>query len=144
MEPDCKMRHCNCYYQSTIRMCWKCKRNKNAERTDLTDEYISNRDKVDELFQYLMDNTIPEGIHVPSRPKLSVNKAWSLIWFLQEQTHCLPDNIEKCDRCGDLYDTDSEGYYLDDQYLLNGKTLPKKHWGYFCDGCVPSVDFELA
>ena len=109
----------------------------------MKDEYISKLDKVDELFKYLTDEKIPDGVKVRSRPKLSTNKAWSLIWFLQEVTLCLPDHIEKCDRCDELFDTDQEGFILDDQYELNGKTLPKKYWGHFCDGCVPNVEFSV-
>ena len=51
--------------------------------------------------------------------------------------------IERCDVCGELYDRYQEGFWLDDKYELNGKTLPKKYWGSYCDGCVPNVNFKL-
>ena len=103
----------------------------------------SDLDEVNKLFFYLTDEEIPEGVFVKARPKLSVNKAWWLIWFLQEVMNCLPSNIEKCDRCNRLYDITCEGFILDDQYELNGKILPKKYWGFFCDSCVPDIDFSL-
>lgn len=144
MENECKIRVCNCYHEDSSN-CWHCTRNKDPQKGELTDNYISICDKVDELFKYLTDEKIPEGVCVKSRPKLSRNKAWNLIWFLQEVTHCLPDHIERCDFCGQLYDSQSEGYCLDDQYDLNGKTLPKKYWGSYCgDSCAPNVDFKLA
>ena len=142
MEAKCKLRVSNCYREGHA--CWNCTHNKNAQEKELTNNYISELDKVNELFRYLTDDEIPDGVLVASRPKLSPNKAWNLIWFLQEVTRCLPDHIERCDRCGALYDSDEEGFRLDDQYELNGKTLPKKYWGSYCgDSCAPSVDFKL-
>lgn len=143
MDNKCNLRICNCYNENSSQ-CWHCTHNENPQKGELTDNYISIRDKVDELFKYLTDEKIPDGILVKSRPKLSPNKAWSLIWFLQEVTRCLPGHIERCDVCGELYDSWAEGYWLDDQYQLNGKTLPKKYWGSYCsDECAPRVDFLL-
>lgn len=142
MGNKCSLRICNCYQVNTS-SCWSCTHNEDPEERELKDEYVSNRDKVDELFQYLMDKEIPSGICVKSRPKLSPNKAWSLIWFLQEVTGCLPSQIERCDICGELYDSNAEGFWLDDQYDLDGKELPKKYWGSYCSGgCAPQVDFK--
>ena len=146
-DSNCNLRICDCYHENSSysRGCWDCSRNENAESKTLKDNYISNRDKVDELFKYLTDEQIPTGVMVRSRPTLSSNKAWNLIWFLQEVTRCLPDTIERCDICGELYDSDSQGFRLDDQYTLNGKTLPKKYWGCYCnENCAPNVDFDLA
>jgi len=57
----------------------------------------------------------------------------------------LPDNIEKCEGCDDLFDTDSEGVYLNEEYknTRTGKTLAKKYWGHYCEGCIPDVDYEV-
>lgn len=142
VEDKCNLRSCDCYNKGTC-SCWDCEHNENHQKGNLTDNYISIKDKVTELYEYLTDEKIPEGIHVGSRPKLSKNKAWSLIWFLQEVTHCLPGHIEKCDVCGELYDTDQEGYCLDDQYDLDGETLPKKYWGHYCGCCAPDIEFSL-
>lgn len=141
MEAKCELRVFDCYREGSA--CWDCTHNENALAKELTDNYISKLNKVKELFNYLTDKEIPGGILVKSRPKLSLNKAWNLIWFLQEVTHCLPDYIERCDRCGELYDSESEGFWLDDQYEIKGKTLPKKYWGSYCDGCAPNVDFSV-
>ncbi|KKL03962.1 hypothetical protein LCGC14_2620850 [marine sediment metagenome] len=144
MERKCNIRILNCYNRNSF-SCWDCTHNENSQEKKLTDNYISIVEKVNELFEFLTDEKIPEGVCIKSRPKLSPNKAWSLIWFLQEVTHCLPDHIERCDVCGELYDSNAEGYWLDDQYELNGKTLPKKYWGSYCsDSCAPSVEFVLS
>jgi len=143
MDDKCKLRYCDCYHEDSYK-CRNCTHNENPQKKkELTDNYISIRDKVNELYEFLADGKLPNGVVIKSCPKLSRNKAWNVIWFLQEVTRCLPDHIEKCDVCGELYDSDQEGFILDDQYELNGKTLPKKYWGFYCDGCAPSIDFEL-
>ena len=143
MAVKCRMRYCDCYKEGTS-ACLNCEQNKNHEKGELSDEYISKLDKVTELFDYLTDKSTPTGVHVKSRPKLSANKAWSLIWFLQEVVRCLPDHIERCDVCGGLYDSDKEGYHLDDQCEAHGKVLMRKDWGFYCsDECAPNIEFSL-
>lgn len=141
MKSDCKIRHCDCFYEDSGK-CTSCTYNKNTISEHQEDSYISNLDKVTELYEFLTGIAIPKDILAKS-PKLSRKKAFTVIWFLQEQTHCLPDYIEQCRECGGLYDSEREGYCLDDQYDLNGKELPKKYWGCFCNNCVPAVDFVL-
>ena len=145
MESKCIIRVCDCYHENSS-TCWDCSRNENPKKGDLTDNYVSLCDKVNELFKFLTDEEIPDGVVMKSRPKLSSNKAWSLIWFLQEVTRCLPDHIERCDACGDLYDSESEGVCLDDQYSLmgSGRPLPKRYYGFYCGGCIPPVNFTVA
>ena len=142
MDTKCTLRYCDCYHEDHYE-CRDCTHNENSQGKELKDNYISIRDKVNELFEFLTDGKVPEGVIIKSKPKLSPNKAWNLTWFLQEITHCLPDHIERCDVCGGLYDSNQEGFWLDDQYELNGKTLPKKYWGSYCDGCAPNVDFSV-
>ncbi len=141
MEPKCTMYYCDCYHENTC-YCWRCKRNENATG-ELENNYISTVNKMTELLEYLMDVRIPDGVIVASRPKLSLNKAWSLIWFLQEITGCLPDNIEMCDKCDGLYDSNQEGCHIDDQYAVDGKVVPKKYWGFHCDNCVPDIEYYV-
>ena len=139
------------YYGSRIYNCWNedyrrdkcvhCSHNKGCTDKDAKDNYITYKEKIDILYRFLMGD-IPEGV-ICKAPKLSPKKAFTVIWFLQEVICCLPDSIEQCDGCKNLFDSESEGYCLDDQYILNGRTLPKKYWGHWCDSCRPNVDFEL-
>lgn len=102
------------------------------------------KDKLTIFYEYLRGIKLPDGVGTEGKmPKLSANKAFEVIWILQEVLHCLPDNIEQCQSCKDLFDMDSEGCYLDDQYKIKGRTLPKKYWGPWCDCCTPDIDFEL-
>ncbi len=141
MSKKCSMRSCDCYHEGEWG-CSHCTRAEDPEKGELTDKYISIKDQVIKLYDYLSEGKVPEGVHV-WRPKMSRKHAFSVIWFLQEIIHCLPDHIEQCDDCLELFDTDREGYYLDDQYKLGNRTLPKKYWGSWCDNCVPNVDFVL-
>lgn len=77
----------------------------NDNRTD------SDLDKVVEFYEFLQGNS-PKCIN-DGKPliKLSKNKAFNIIWYLQEHFSIIPDHIEKCSICGDLYGRCSAGYY---------------------------------
>ena len=141
MSEKCMLRRCDCYKKNTT-ACWHCSRNKEHEKGELSDEYVSELDQVIILYEYLAGGDMPDGVKC-WQPKMSRKHAFTVIWFLQEIIHCLPDHIEQCDGCKDLFDTDYTGFCLDDQYDLDGKTLPKKYWGNWCDNCAPCVDFVL-
>lgn len=134
----------NCFGVYDHSLCYDCIHNSDSEAEEKHKRFIDFRDKLDVLYKFLQGIELPKGVTC-NTPKLSPDKAFSVIWFLQEIMQCLPDNIELCDGCKELYDTDSEGFTLDDQYKYrsNGKTIGKKYWGHYCDGCVPPIDFEL-
>ena len=80
---------------------------KNNDERKLTDiEWIN------EFYDFLQGFE-PHGMILPRghKPKMSAKKAFSIIWYLQEQFPILPDRIEKCSNCDCLYDTWSEGLY---------------------------------
>jgi len=138
----------DCYWQDSSRNCEcaYCIRNQ-AEKSDdhkknEADNYISVLDKVRELYEALTEGELPEGVNC-ELPKLSETRAFELIWFLQEVTCCLPSHIEQCDTCKELYDSEQGGFCLDDEYEVDGETLPKKYWGHYCEACAPCVDFRL-
>lgn len=97
----------------------------------------NNRDWEDiqwiEEFYRFLQGEIPEGMTISRghRVKLSANQANTVIWYLQEHFSILPDNIEQCDVCGELFDTNSQGHYSD---------LTLKH--YCCDSCEPRGLYE--
>jgi len=96
---------------------------KNNQKKDLKDI-----EWVDEFYEFLQGN-IPEGIYLArhSKPKLTQKKAFAIIWYLQEHFCILPDNIERCDYCGGLYDSNSEGGYWESK------------GNHFCSGCADNV-----
>lgn len=91
----------------------------NDNRTDKDLEWV------EEFYEFLKGNS-PDVIN-DGKPmvKLSPNKAFKIIWYLQEHFAILPDNIEQCSICKDLYDSYSSGYTSE----LKGKC--------FCDNCFP-------
>ncbi len=91
---------------------------------------------VEEFYDFLQGISVPEGYNLKHKPKLTAEKAFTVIYVLQEYLHILPDSIEKCDKCDCLFDSCSEGYILDDQHGLNGKVLLKKYWGFYCEECM--------
>lgn len=94
---------------------------KNNDNRDISDlEWI-------EEFYYFLQGTTPEGITLGHghSPKLTKNKAFAIIWYLQEHFPLLPDQIEKCSVCGDLYNSYSSGYHSE---------VYNKFW---CNSCCP-------
>jgi hypothetical protein len=81
-------------------------------------------DRVEELFAFLQ-GTIPAGFTIPPDeiPHLTPEQAWTVIWYLGNLYWQVPDYIERCDECGDLYDTRSGGTYREE---------PPYH---LCDNC---------
>jgi len=94
------------------------KNNDKKEWTDL--------EWVNEFYDFLRGEC-PENIHFGKGHgiKLSSNKAYSIIYYLQEHFPLLPDNIEQCSVCKSLYDRHSSGYHAE----FNEK--------FYCDSCMP-------
>ena len=137
----------NCFGDYDKTMCFDCQFNSSSEAEIKTKNFQSYKDRINILYEYLIGNGLPDGVHC-SMPKLRPTMAFNIIWLLQEVLHVLPDNIEQCQTCKELYDTDSEGIHLDDQCDLiaesgKKKTMPKKYWGHYCGACIPDIDFEV-
>lgn len=79
---------------------------------------------VEEFYEFLKGN-VPDNIHLPRghKPAMSRKKARSVIWYLQEHFPIIPDTIDFCDYCGNIYDSNSQGGY----WQTKGKC--------FCDSC---------
>lgn len=82
------------------------KNNDNRDWTDL--EWIQE-------FYYFLQGHIPESINLSGDCKvhLTPEQSGAVIWYLQEHFPILPDNIEKCDNCNEMYDSHSEGIRFD-------------------------------
>ena len=84
-------------------------------------------ERTEELFQFLQGK-IPAGYRIRKShmPKLTADQAWTAIWYLGNQYWQVPDFIERCGVCGDLYDSQREGDCLD---------FGKSPY-HFCDACM--------
>ncbi len=120
--------------------------NRYRENRKDRDEHAELMPKLEVFFEFLMGEGVPDGFSLKHKPKLTARKAFTVIYVLQEYLHILPDSFEQCSECLSLYDSEREGYYLDDQYdTEDGKTLPKKYWGHYCsDSCRPDIKCNLA
>ena len=96
----------------------------NFDRTD------SDLEKLDEFYRFLTGEEMPESISLGKghKPKMSEKKAYSIIWYLQEHLSVFNDNIDRCNNCGELYDTHVEG--------IHWETKGKSYCGA-CDYLVP-------
>ena len=67
-----------------------------------------------QLYDFLR-GVIPDDCDIkPDRmPHLTDDQAWTVIWFLGEEDLSISDAIERCNVCGDLYDTGQSGACLD-------------------------------
>ena len=83
----------------------------NNHLSDEKRKHFSDIDWINEFYLYLQGEKV-DGIG-GDKPyiKLSQKKAFHIIWYLQEHLRILPDNIERCDICGKLYDSNQEGLY---------------------------------
>jgi len=134
----------NCFGKYDESMCYDCIHNKEKTESDAKERFINFRDKIDILYKYLKGEEVPEGVHC-KKPTLSPDLAFAVIYFLQEIMHVLPDTIEQCDGCKELFDTDSSGWIIDADYIDvdTGETLAEKYWGHWCDDCVPDIEIEI-
>ncbi len=93
----------------------------NQKRTDTDVEWV------EEFYQFLQ-GVVPKGIHYRRGcvPKLSKKKAFAIIYYLQEHFPLIPDHMEVCWWCGDIFDS-GEGLYWE----TKGR--------YYCGGCDYNV-----
>ncbi len=92
----------------------------------------SDIEQTQELFDYLQ-GTVPDGYKIPADhvPSLTPDQAWTAVWFLQNLDWQPVDIIERCNVCGDLYNSEAEGDCLD------YGDLPY----LFCDGCMAGDEY---
>ena len=70
-------------------------------------------EQIQEFMDFLTGNKLPEGFTFQQAPKLTRKQAFSVVYYLQEALAVIPDNIEMCQVCGELFDYDSDGFILD-------------------------------
>jgi len=80
---------------------------------------LSDLDRANKLFDFLQ-GAVPQGFRFgkPEQiPRLTADQAETVLYVLSEdkdfQNWSVPDSIERCGVCGDLYDSDNEGSCLD-------------------------------
>lgn len=77
-----------------------------------------------ELYTFLQGRG-PKGFRLPKRPRLGKRASFTVLYVLQEQFRLIPDTIEQCDACLELFDKAEGGCY--DEKLVK----------FFCVSCEP-------
>jgi hypothetical protein len=67
---------------------------------------------IEEFFDFLKGKC-PDQIDCKDLPNLNSEQAFAVIYYLQEHLPVFPDTIEKCDRCGELFDLFYSGTHCD-------------------------------
>ena len=99
-----------------------------AKKTDL--------ERSEELYAFLQGN-IPEGYKIPDGeiPRLDAEQAWTVIWYLGNLYWQVTDHVERCESCGELYNTEEGGEYREPDEAPVGAPS-----GHRCDNCRHEFD----
>lgn len=95
-------------------------------------------ERTEELFEFLQGR-IPEGYSIPAQeiPRLDADQAWTVVWYLGNRYWQVPDFIERCDVCGELYDSEREGRFREADEVEYGRPS-----GFRCDEHQHDFDDE--
>ena len=99
----------------------------------MSDERLkSDLEVAQELFEFLQGK-IPDGCKIAESavPKLTPDQAYTVLWWLGSGYIQISDYINRCDICGDLYDSNDSGWCFD-----FGKSPI-----FFCDACENTPEF---
>lgn len=87
------------------------------------------QDEVVKLYNFLQGKPIETLCAFSNKLNLSEEEAYSIIYYLQEEMHLIPDHYERCGECGRIYDSDKEGMYSEASNRL------------LCDDCITESDY---
>lgn len=89
-----------------------------------------NTNTIQELHDFLTGEGLPKGVTISKRhqPKLSPEKAMTVIWFLQEHLRIIPDIYEMCDVCKNIYDSEEQGLSFQKGGHVCDNCTTEKHW----------------
>ncbi len=94
-------------------------------------------DNVEE-FHSFMTGINPKGLYVDPPLNLSRENAMTIIWYLQEHLRIIPDNYEMCSECGQIFDSNFDGYYLSADAISD--SIQDARWptyeNYCCYECL--------
>ncbi len=71
----------NCFGVFDSSICYECIFNEDSESKDKSNKFVSYEDRIEVLYEYLVGK-LPDGVKCFT-PKLSLEDAFSVIWFLQ-------------------------------------------------------------
>jgi len=84
-------------------------------------KFDDDLDIINQVWDFLCGNERTEN---KLSPNLTEEKAWNIIYYLQEYVPIFPDTIERCNDCGNLFDAEAEGGVSDDDERI------------YCESCI--------
>lgn len=99
---------------------------------------------VRKFYEWLQGGKNPESIDFKTKPKLTAEEAFSVIYYLQEELGILPDCYEQCRECKCLYDSYEEGTSIgEDSTIIDEEgneidgNFSVEMYGLYCESCRP-------
>ena len=97
-------------------------------------------EQVQSLMDMLTGEPIDEKImHLAHQPKLTRKEAFSMVYYLQEEMHLIPDRFEMCSKCEVLYDSFNEGGTLQGSNANLCNSCASDY--SYCVGCCQYVPY---
>lgn len=108
-------------------------------------EQLGEEGYVQQLYDFLQGKYHPKNIKDTDKPNLAADKAWHVIYCLQEHFGMLDDRFERCRECGDIYDSYSDGITIDcdtEPRIIKDdddndieEEWAESEYGNYCDTC---------
>jgi hypothetical protein len=90
---------------------------------------------VTKFFEWLQGKKL-DNFNLEFQPQLTPEQAFTIIYVMQEGLGVLPDNIEMCCQCKELYDSNSEGSAIDEDTLTEDERhFDEADFGNYCESC---------
>lgn len=69
---------------------------------------------VNALIQLLVDHEMEDGVTIDLPAQMTHAQAFSVVWYMQEVLHILPDKFEMCSECKIVFNSEEQGRYTDE------------------------------
>lgn len=70
-------------------------------------------EQVEQFMNLLTGTWLPENWTPDNVPKMTPREAFTVVYYMQEFLHVLPDHYEQCNICSEMYDTEWGGFTID-------------------------------
>ena len=70
-------------------------------------------EQVEQFMRMLTGEWLPEHWTPDNVPKMTQREAFTVVYYLQEVLRVLPNHHDQCGVCGELYDSECDGFTID-------------------------------
>ena len=87
------------------------------------------------FFDWLQGKKL-DNFNLEFQPNLTPEQAFAIIYIMQEGLGVLPDNIEMCCQCKELYNSDLGGSTIDEDTITeDNRRFDEADFGNYCESC---------